>query len=180
MTRRRDRFGFGASWSNIDSRRLAMTIDTHGNCRTIPRIAGAAAGKMVPQRCSGILYGVRPNRSLPGLGLARPGVQNEFDESGVVLHERRQPQCEMTVTVADAVATLAGLAKGRQRGAHGAREDVSRVSGRASRARRRLSKSGDVASDRGRLRGQDLQSWCLRNPYGSVTRRRMVGLGWTI
>ena len=39
-----------------------MTIDTRGGSRTISRIAGAAAAKMAPQRCSGILYGVRLNR----------------------------------------------------------------------------------------------------------------------
>ena len=87
---------------------------------------------------------------------------------------------EMTVTVAGPVATLAALAKGCQRGVHGGRGDVARVSGRASRARRRLSELGGVASDRGRLRRQGLQSWCLRNPYGSVVRRGKIGLGKTM
>ena len=82
---------------------------------------------------------------------------------------------EMEVTVAGPVATLAGLAKGCQRGLQGGRGDVARVSGRESRARRRLSNSGGVASDRRRLRGQDLQSWCLRTPYGLVIRREHLG-----
>ena len=46
--------------------------------------------------------------------------------------------------------------------------DVARVSGNASRARRRLSNSGGVARHRGRLKGQILQSWRLRNPYASA------------
>ena len=40
-----------------------MTFDTRGGSSTISRIEGAAAAKMAPHRCSGILYGVRLNRS---------------------------------------------------------------------------------------------------------------------
>ena len=63
MSSCRDRFGSGASWSSIESRRRAITFDTRGGSTTISRIAGAAAAKIAAQRCSGILYGVRRNRS---------------------------------------------------------------------------------------------------------------------
>lgn len=48
------------------------------------------------------------------------------------------------------------LAKGCLRSVQECRSDVARVSGSTSRARGRLSKSFRVASDIGRLRGQDL------------------------
>ena len=40
-----------------------MTFDIRGGIKMISSIAGAAAAKMAAQRCSGILYGVRLNRS---------------------------------------------------------------------------------------------------------------------
>ena len=72
------------------------------------------------------------------------------------------------MTVTGGIATLTDLVRGYQRRAEGGRGDVARMSGSASRARRRLSISGGVARHRGRLRGLGLQSCCLRNPYGSV------------
>ena len=84
------------------------------------------------------------------------------------------------MTVARPVAKLVvGFANDCQRGAESGRGNVVRVSGSASRARRRLSNSGGVARHSGRLKGQVLQSWCLRNPYASGIICEKFGRGWT-
>ena len=53
------------------------------------------------------------------------------------------------MTVTGGIATLTDLVRGYQRRAEGGRGDVARMSGSASRARRRLSISGGVARHRG-------------------------------
>ena len=129
-------------------------------------------------------YGAYAPKSSPDAGLTRFRVRSKWRTARAL--NRKEPDgpvalgssWEMTVTVAGPVATLVGLGERCQRGAHGGRGDVARVSGNASRVRRPLSKLGSVASGRGRLRRQDLQSWCLRYAYGVVIWHGTFSLEW--
>ena len=101
------------------------------------------------------------------------GVRTDFERGGKTsgrARGNRRGWWRAKMTVVGPIGKLAGLAKACQRGAEGDRGDVARVSGSASRARRRMSILGGVARHRGRLRGPKSQSCCLRNPYGSVSR----------